>query len=122
MQHGRIAGLAPLIALALVATACSGSDTPEASDEFCEAAAAYDTEISTRTLSSEEQVEFVATMAETAPDEIRGDAQVFLDALESAAAGDESVVDSPEIKESVDNVNRFASQACGLLEGDSPYG
>lgn len=104
----------------LVAAACSGSDSPAASDEFCEAAATFDEEVSTA--SAEEQVDLVSTMASTAPDEILDDAEVFLQALESVAAGDDGPVDDPEIQDSVDNVNRFASEACGLFEGNSPYG
>ncbi|MEZ5170971.1 MAG: hypothetical protein R3A49_09535 [Acidimicrobiia bacterium] len=121
MHRHRIA-LFPLLALVPVAAACSGSDGPEASEEFCEAAATYDTEVGTGDLSSEEQVDLVTTMAESAPAEIRDDAEVFLRALESVADGDKSVIDDPEIEDSVDNVNRFASKACDLLEGNSPYG
>lgn len=122
MHRRRIVLLSLLVALVTVVASCSGSDGPEASDEFCEAAATYDTEIATGELSSEEEVELVATMADSAPAEIRDDAEVFLSALESVADGDTDVVDDPEIEDSVDNVNRFASRACDLLEGNSPYG
>lgn len=99
--------------------ACSGGDTAAASDEFCDAAATFDEEVPTAT--PEEQIELVTEMVETAPDEIVDEARVFLESLEVAADGDESVVDDPEIKKSVDELNRFASQGCELLGGSSPY-
>ncbi len=111
-------GLAALLAFA----GCgSGADTPEVSDEFCEAAREVDAEFATASL--EEQIELIAAIVAEAPVEIRADADTFLDALERAEAGDESVVDDPDIKEAADNVHRVAQNACDLLGGGgSPFG
>ena len=57
----------------------------------------------------------MAKLAETAPKDIAGDAQVYLDAMKRRAAGDTSVIDNPKIEHAVDNVNRRAAAGCKLF-------
>src|SRR5262249_33049411 len=62
-----------------------------------------------------EQVRLVQGMVDAAPAKIRPDAQRFVDALRRVET-DNSVKDDPNVKRAVDNVNRFAAQACGFYE------
>lgn len=118
----RLAALAVAALLGLSAAGCGGGDEPpEASAEFCEAAEAIDDEFGPDQ-PIEEQVELVTDLDAAAPDEISEETGIFLDALERRAEGDESVVDDPEIEAAVDDVNRYANEACDLLGGSSPFG
>jgi hypothetical protein len=66
-------------------------------------------------------------MVETAPAEIKPDAQAFLDALEAIEADPDNpeLRDDPDAQEAVENVNRYATNGCNLLEdedgGGSPF-
>lgn len=125
MRPLTIALAAALTLAAAPALAGCGDDESEVevSDEFCEAARELDAEIAGTEQDPEAQRELVAPLAEEAPPEIREDAELWLDALRRVAAGDESVVDDPEVEEAVDNVNRVAQNGCDLLGGgSSPFG
>jgi hypothetical protein len=112
-----------VVALGLVAAACSREETPPASQAFCSAAERYNKELERTQLegkaSVERQLPLVADLADTAPKGIRQDTQTFLDALQRRADGDTSVVDDPTINEAVDNVNRYANKACNVYKRDS---
>ncbi len=112
-----------VVALGLVATACSREEKPPASKAFCRAADRYNDELERTQLdgkpSIKRQLPIVADLADAAPEAIADDAQTFLDALQRRADGDTSVVDDPEIGTAVDNVNRYANKACNVYNRDS---
>ena len=105
------------------AAACSREEKPPASRAFCRAAERYSKELERAQRRGEADVQrqlpLVADLADTAPKRIEQDAQTFLDALQRLADGDESVVDDEKINEAVDNVNRYANQACNVYQRDS---
>lgn len=117
-----------LAALPLVAvvglTACSGESSkslPTPSKAFCQAAYTYDKKVE-RKAPLAVQIDLVQTMADHAPRDIAADTQTFLTALQKRAKGDKSVVDNPKIMTAVNNVNRRASNDCGLFKQDPSSG
>lgn len=109
-----------LLAVTATAAGCSREEKPPASKAFCRAADRWNDEIE-RTAKRgkpdvERQLPLVEDLARTAPEEIKDDAERFADAMRRRAEGDTSVVDDPAINEAVDNVNRYANQACGVYE------
>jgi hypothetical protein len=119
----RATGLALLALTATIAAGCSREEQPPASKAFCSAAERYNTELERTQLEGEADVErqlpLVADLAATAPKGIEKDAQTFLDALQRRADGDTSVIDDRTINDAVDNVNRYANQACNVYKRDS---
>ena len=109
---------------ALLLAGCAGGSTPEASKAFCLAADRYDNELERQQKRGEididRQIERVEELARTAPESVRDDAQVFLNALRSVE-DDPSIKDDPKVREAVDNVNRLANQACGVYEGNGGF-
>jgi len=109
-----------LIAITAVVVGCSrGSQELEASKAFCLAADRYDSELERQQkkgkVDIDRQVERVEEIASTAPAAIVDDAQTFLDALRGV--GDNPALkDDPKLREAVDNVNRYANQACGVYD------
>jgi len=106
-----------LVGAAVLAVGCGsseGGDSPKAPLAFCKAASRYDDRLS-RGAKLGEQVRLVQGMVDAAPAKIRPDAQRFVDALRRVET-DNSVKDDPNVKRAVDNVNRFAAQACGFYE------
>jgi hypothetical protein len=106
-----------LVGAAVLAVGCGsseGGDSPTAPLAFCKAASRYDDRLS-RGAKLGEQVRLVQGMVDAAPAKIRPDAQRFVDALRRVET-DNSVKDDPNVKRAVDNVNRFAAQACGFYE------
>jgi hypothetical protein len=101
----------------MAASACDRDDEPTArpAREFCVAADDLDEGLSAGRLDLDEQIRLVGRLVEHAPSEISADATTFLDALERVD-DDPSVRDDPDVEEAVDNVNRYASRACGLFE------
>jgi hypothetical protein len=110
--------LIALCFVGLVVTGCAGSDKPKGSKAFCLAADRYNTEIERPKIDVDRQIARVEELVRTAPKAIQGDAQVFLDALRQVRT-DPSIKDDPDIKRAVDNVNRFANQACGVYDRKS---
>ena len=112
-----------LLALTVTVAACSREEQPPASKAFCGAAERYNTELERTQLEGkadvERQLPLVADLAATAPKGIEQDAQTFLEALQRRADGDTSVIDDPKINSAVDNVNRYANQACNVYKRDS---
>ena len=110
-----------LLALVLMA-GCGGSETLEASKAFCLAADRYDSLLERQQEDGEvdidRQIVRVEEIARTAPAAITDDAQTFLDALRDVG-DDPSLKDDPKIREAVDNVNRYANQACGVYDRKS---
>lgn len=117
----RLAVLAILMS-AVVLGACSSSEPPTASKAFCRAADEFDNEIERQQkrgeIDLERQIELVAQLARTAPPDIEDDAALFLDSLERVE-DDPSIKDDPDVREAVDDVNRYANQACGVYDRDS---
>jgi hypothetical protein len=113
----------PLVAVTLVAaaTACSRVETPMASRAFCRAADRYNTELERQAergeIDVDRQVTRVEALVRTAPRAIADDAAVFLDALRRVRT-DPSVRDDPGVEDAVDNVNRYANQACNVYKRD----
>lgn len=109
--------LALSAAVLLVGVACSGQGST-APKPFCESAYRYEAELereqSHGQLDVTKQISLVRALAATAPPAIHADAQRFLHALEQVQS-DPSVRNSAAVKRSVDNVNRFASNRCGLF-------
>ena len=93
----------------------SSSSLPTPSKAFCQAAYDYDSNLPKLVGKIGKQTDLVAKLAETAPKDIAGDAQVYLDAMKRRAAGDTSVIDNPKIERAVDNVNRRAAAGCKLF-------
>jgi hypothetical protein len=118
------AALALAISIAFLG-ACRRADDDVARppDPFCEAAIDLEEGL-VEQVGIDEQIRLVRRLVETAPAEIEADAQTFLDALEAVRVdpGDPDLRDDPDVREAVDNVNRFASQGCELFEqeGGSP--
>jgi len=116
-----LAALASVVALG-AAAGCSRQGEPTASKAFCRAADDYNTELeharTTGKASVERQLPLVEELARTAPAAIEDDARTFLDALERLPT-DPSVRNDRAVKTAVDNVNRFANQACNVYERDS---
>ena len=120
MQRMRVLRAAVLLALVtLGATACSrdsGSSLPTPSRAFCQAAYDYDTNLPKLIGKPRKQTELVRKLAEHAPKDIAADAATYLDAMNRAVDGDDSVVDNPKIRDAVDNVNRRATDGCELYK------
>jgi len=112
----RVAVAAVLVVPALLAVGCRSEErsAPKPSRAFCDAAARYDDRLS-KGAKLDEQIRLVQGMVDTAPAKIEGDAQAFVDALRQVEA-DQSVKDDPKVKKAVENVNRYAAQACGFYE------
>jgi len=108
-----------VVVLAVGTGACSREDKPSASRAFCLAAERYGDELERQQEKGEidtaRQIEHVEEIVAEAPPEIEQDAKTFLDALERVE-DDPSVKGDADIQEAVDNVNRFANQACGVYE------
>lgn len=109
-----------LVTVLVVLAGCSGgSQELTASKAFCLAADRYDSELERQqekgAVDVDRQVDRVEEIARTAPAAIEGDAQVFLDAMRDVG-DDPSLKDDPKIREAVDNVNRYANQACGVYD------
>jgi hypothetical protein len=117
----------PLVLLLLlapvVAAGCSGEDKPTASRAFCRAADEYNDEIERAQrrgeASVERQLPLVEELARTAPRAIARDARAFVNALERVGS-DPSVRRDPDVRTAVDNVNRYANQACNVYERRGP--
>jgi hypothetical protein len=114
--------LRAVVALGLLAaalTACSGDSEkalPTPSKAFCQAAYDYDTNLPKLIGKPRKQTELVRKLAEHAPKDIAADAATYLDAMNRAIDGDDSVVDNPKIRDAVDNVNRRATDGCELYK------
>jgi hypothetical protein len=108
-----------LVLILLVLAGCGGSQTLEASKAFCLAADRYDSLLERQQGAGEvdvdRQIVRVEDIAQTAPAAIADDAQMFLDALRDVG-DDPSLKDDPKVREAVDNVNRYANQACGVYD------
>ena len=118
--------VALVVTLAMGAAACGGDEdepAPQASDEFCQAAIDLE-EAFEEGETLEEQIELqlpiVRRLEEAAPAEIADEAQVFLDAFEAVAADpdNDELRDDPDVQTAVDDVNRYATDACALFERD----
>lgn len=114
--------LAPIVLVVLViVAACGSTEKPEASRAFCLAADKYNTELERAKKETradlDRQLPFVEEIARTAPRQIRADAATFVDALRRLP-DDPSVKTDPAVRDAVDNVNRFANQACNVYQSD----
>ena len=90
-----------------------------ASRAFCRAADDYNEELErsaeTRKADVERQLPLVKELARTAPAAIADDTATFVDALEQVEVNP-SVRDDPAVRTAVNNVNRYANQACNVYE------
>jgi hypothetical protein len=111
--------LVVLVVAVLGAAGCSREEKPPASRAFCRAADEYNNEIERTgrkgTPSAARQLPLVEELARTAPRAIARDARTFVDALKRVET-DPSVRDDPAVRTAVDNVNRYANQACNVYE------
>jgi hypothetical protein len=118
------ASVALVVVMALLG-ACRRSDEPvtRPPDSFCEAA--IDLEDGLENLVGiNQQIRLVRRLVETAPAEIEADARTFLDALEAVRDDPDNpdLRDDSGVQEAVDNVNRFATDGCGLVEREGGGG
>ena len=113
------APLAVMLLVVLGAAGCSREEKPPASRAFCRAADDYNEELERaqkkQEASVERQLPLVEELARTAPRAIARDAQTFVDALKRVQT-DPSVREDPDVRTAVDNVNRYANQACNVYE------
>jgi hypothetical protein len=113
--------VAAALVFAAILGGCGRDDEPvtRPSDAFCDAAVRFEDRLE-RGASLDEQIRLVRRLVQTAPVEIEADARTFLDALESLRndPDDPGVRDDPDVKEAVDDVNRFATNGCDLFERD----
>ena len=122
MRARRGAGLRAVVALGLVATALTGcsrdseKSLPTPSKAFCQAAYDYDTNLPKLIGKIHQQTELVEKLADHAPKDIAGDADLYLHAMKRRAAGDKTVVDNPKVQKAVENVNRRATNGCQLYK------
>lgn len=95
---------------------------------FCKAAKAYEKELDAQAadfdLNVARQIEKVQVIVDTAPKDVRADAQVFLEQLQKIDAAPNQAAraklqDDPDVKEAVDNVNRRWNQGCDVFKRDS---
>lgn len=119
LRGGRLRAVVALGLLAAALTACSRdseSSLPTPSKAFCQAAYDYDTNLPKLIGKPRKQTELVRKLAEHAPKDIAADAETYLDAMNRATDGDDSVVDNPKIQRAVENVNRRATDGCELYK------
>ncbi|MGQ0804664.1 MAG: hypothetical protein ACT4PI_12490 [Actinomycetota bacterium] len=112
--------------LALTAVAgCRRSDEPvtRPPEPFCQAAIDLEEGLE-QLVDIDEQIRLVRRLVETAPAEIEADVRAFLDALEAVRADPDNpdLRDDPDVREAVDNVNRFATNGCELPEREGGGG
>jgi hypothetical protein len=114
----------PLLIAGGLGAGCSREEAPSASPAFCTAVDKYNDELDRQVergkVDPERELARVEALARTAPKAIQADAETFVDALRRVA-DDPSLKDDPDIKRAVDNVNRFANEACGLYSGGSGF-
>ncbi|MGI8795925.1 MAG: hypothetical protein ACR2IR_04960 [Acidimicrobiia bacterium] len=116
-----------LTALVVVVSAagCRSSDEPvtRPPEAFCQTAIDLEEGLE-QLVDIDEQIRLVRRLVETAPPEIEGDARTFLDALEAVRADPDNpdLRDDPDVREAVDNVNRFATEGCELPEREGGGG
>ena len=111
-----------LLAIAILAlgAACSGGDERGAPRDFCESVAAFDEDVATATV--EEQQELLEQVVDTAPPEIRPEAETFLEGYERLEAGEDVIPDEDRYRDAAEEVQRFAIEECGLLDQRQPGG
>ena len=116
---GRAVVVVLAVAVVTAAAGCSRQETPSASRAFCRAADDYNTELERAQkrgeVSVERQLPLVEELARTAPKAIERDARAFVEALKRVEV-DPSVRDDRAVRTAVDNVNRYANQACNVYE------
>ena len=110
--------LAVAVALLVVGVACGGQSQSAPNKPFCENAYRYEAELEQEQTNGKvdlpKQISLVRSLAATAPASIHADAQRFLQALEQVRT-DPKVRNNATVKRAVDNVNRYASNRCGLF-------
>lgn len=122
--------VALLAAAACVAGCSTASSTGSTSTtpttfpkRFCDAATRYENELNHEATTDKRnlarQLTIVAQLANGAPPQVRADAQTFLRALQEVGH-DPKVRDNPAIETAVNNVNRYASNKCGLFTQQGP--
>jgi hypothetical protein len=112
----RVVLVGVVVATALVVGSCrpGDGDTPKPPEAFCDAATRFDKRVQ-EGATTDEQIRLVQRMVDAAPAKIKADAEQFLDALRRVES-DPSVKDDPQVKQAVEDVNRYAAQGCGFYE------
>jgi len=109
---------AALLALTVVAAGCSSAAKAAPPKAFCDAANRYEGELdheqTVGKVNVAKQISIVEQMAANAPASLRSDTQTFLNALRRVGTNPR-LRDNPNVKRAVDNVNRYASNKCGLF-------
>ena len=107
-----------LVALALLAAGCSSASKAAPPKAFCDAANRYEGELdheqTVGKINVAKQISIVEQMAANAPSSVRADAQTFLTSLRKVGT-DPHLRDNPAVERAVNNVNRYASNKCGLF-------
>jgi hypothetical protein len=111
-----------VLVLAAITVACSEEAKPTANRAFCTAADNYNNELvrgqKKGKADLDRQIPLVEKLVQTAPKKIKADADAFLAAMRRLRT-DPSVKGDPAVQKVVDNVNRFANQACNVYQRDS---
>lgn len=113
-----VKALVVLVVLGAIGVGCSRKDDtasglPRPSRAFCKAAADYDKRVGSPKLTVPDHIRYTKAIAQTAPVDIRKDANLVWRSFVKLEAGDTSVVDNPRVKDAIDHVNRRAGQDCG---------
>jgi len=111
--------VAAVVALIVAAAGCSSAAKATPPKAFCDAANRYEGELyheqTVGKIDVAKQISIVEQMAAHAPTSLRSDTQTFLNALRKVGT-DPRLRDNPKVKQAVDNVNRYASNKCGLFD------
>ena len=118
---GRQVGAIAVAAIALVAAGCGDDDEDEAAGDveaYCEISRELDEQ---EDFPSEEQLE---AFRDAAPEEIRDEANVVVDAfLEATEAGDPaSAFSDPEVEDAFGPIEEFDAEECGIESDDDEEG
>ncbi len=106
----------------------SSTSEIEAPKAFCHAANAYEEELGRQQvaykINTARQIEKVEAIVATAPKAIRADAETFLASLRAVDAAPnakarERLQDDPDVRQAVENVNRYWNQGCGVFDRQS---
>jgi hypothetical protein len=110
-----------IVAVALLATGCSGSHKVKASNAFCTAVDNYNSEINREIKRGKpdgaKQLALVEKIAQAAPKKIAHDAQAFAAAMRRVVNDPSAKKNRPQDERVTKNVLRFANEACGVYSG-----
>lgn len=119
------AALAITVALVPLTLACSKSERPKGSPEFCEPYLAFDTAMSTTTTTdpldrAQAQLPLLRKLVKHAPPELKADLTRLLAGYQDVVAGTPLPEDRSEFEAAARRINRYGAQGCGVYERKGP--